>query len=118
MKLIIKVFPEITIKSRPVRKNFIRQLVKNIRVVLRDLDPDVRVEGVWDNITLETALAEPRLLGELKQRLACTPGIGQFLEVHEYPLGDFDSILELCVRHFGERVRGKVFSVRCKRASP
>ncbi|WP_288404139.1 hypothetical protein, partial [uncultured Pseudomonas sp.] len=41
MKLIIKVFPEITIKSRPVRKNFIRQLVKNIRVVLRDLDPDV-----------------------------------------------------------------------------
>lgn len=116
MKLIIKVFPEITIKSRPVRKNFIRQLVKNIRVVLRDLDPDVRVEGVWDNITLETALSEPRLLADMKQRLACTPGIGQFLEVHEYPLGDFDSILELCVRHFGERVRDKVFSVRCKRA--
>ena len=116
MKLIIKVFPEITIKSRPVRKNFIRQLVKNIRVVLRDLDPDVRVEGVWDNITLETALAEPRLLAEMKQRLACTPGIGQFLEVHEYPLGDFESILALCERHFGERVRGKVFSVRCKRA--
>ena len=83
MKLIIKVFPEITIKSRPVRKNFIRQLVKNIRVVLRDLDPDVRVEGVWDNITLETALDEPRLLAEMKQRLACIPGIGQFLEVHE-----------------------------------
>ncbi|MGE8307495.1 MAG: hypothetical protein ACN6PW_23850, partial [Pseudomonas kermanshahensis] len=26
MKLIVKVFPEITIKSRPVRKRFIRQL--------------------------------------------------------------------------------------------
>jgi len=116
MKLIIKVFPEITIKSRPVRKNFIRQLVKNIRVVLRDLDPEVLVEGVWDNVTLETAVSEPRLLAEMKQRLACTPGIGQFLEVHEYPLGDFETILALCVRHFGERVRGKVFSVRCKRA--
>ncbi|MDR6356925.1 tRNA sulfurtransferase ThiI [Pseudomonas psychrotolerans] len=116
MKLIIKVFPEITIKSRPVRKNFIRQLVKNIRVVLRDLDPDVLVDGVWDNVTLDTAVSEPRLLAEMKQRLACTPGIGQFLEVHEYPLGDFETILALCERHFGERVRGKVFSVRCKRA--
>ncbi|WP_243897493.1 hypothetical protein, partial [Pseudomonas asiatica] len=33
MKLIVKVFPEITIKSRPVRKRFIRQLGKNIRNV-------------------------------------------------------------------------------------
>ena len=35
MKLIVKVFQEITIKSRPVRKRFIRQLAKNIRTVLR-----------------------------------------------------------------------------------
>lgn len=38
MKLIVKTFQEITIKSRPVRKRFIRQLAKNIRAVLRDLD--------------------------------------------------------------------------------
>ena len=46
MKLIVKVFPEITIKSRPVRMRFIRQLAKNIRAVLRDLDPAVVVNGV------------------------------------------------------------------------
>ena len=40
MKLIVKTFQEITIKSRPVRKRFIRQLAKNIRAVLRDLDPE------------------------------------------------------------------------------
>lgn len=46
MKLIVKVFPEITIKSRPVRKRFIKQLAKNIRTVLRDLDPALVVDGV------------------------------------------------------------------------
>ena len=42
MKLILKSFAEITIKSRPVRRQFMRQLGKNIRTVLRDLDPDMR----------------------------------------------------------------------------
>ena len=74
MKLIVKVFPEITIKSPPVRKGFIRQLAKNIRTVLRELDPEVRVEGVWDNIEVETALSEPKPLREMIERLRCTPG--------------------------------------------
>ncbi|NWD66359.1 tRNA 4-thiouridine(8) synthase ThiI [Pseudomonas gingeri] len=116
MKLIVKVFPEITIKSRPVRMKFIRQLAKNIRTVLRDLDPDVVVNGVWDNLELETALSEPKALQELTERLCCMPGIAHFLQVDEYPLGDFDAITALCKEHFGDALPGKIFSVRCKRA--
>ncbi|WP_248805670.1 tRNA uracil 4-sulfurtransferase ThiI [Pseudomonas sp. MWU13-2100] len=116
MKLIVKVFPEITIKSRPVRMKFIRQLAKNIRTVLRDLDPDVVVNGVWDNLELETALSEPKALQELTERLCCMPGIAHFLQVDEYPLGDFDAITAQCKQHFGEALPGKIFSVRCKRA--
>ena len=41
MKLIVKPFAEITIKSRPVRKQFIRQLAKYTRMVLRGPDPEV-----------------------------------------------------------------------------
>ncbi len=115
MKLIVKVFPEITIKSRPVRKRFIRQLAKNIRTVLRDLDPALRVDGEWDNLELETALSDPRVLREIKDRLCNTPGVAHFLEVNEYPLGDFDDILEKCKHHFGDRLPGKIFAVRCKR---
>ncbi|WP_263147040.1 tRNA uracil 4-sulfurtransferase ThiI [Pseudomonas sp. RIT-PI-AD] len=115
MKLIVKVFPEITVKSRPVRKQFIRQLAKNIRTVLRDLDPDLQVSGVWDNLDVETAQTEPKVLGEMIERLTCMPGIVHFLEVHEYPLGDLDDILEKCKLHYGERLSGKIFSVRCKR---
>ncbi|PAU63791.1 tRNA uracil 4-sulfurtransferase ThiI [Pseudomonas indica] len=116
MKLIVKVFPEITIKSSPVRKRFIRQLAKNIRTVLRDLDPDLVVNGVWDNLEVETSVREPKALREMVERLTCTPGIAHFLEVHEYPLGDFDDILEKCKLHFADQLPGKIFAVRCKRA--
>ncbi|WP_137886330.1 tRNA uracil 4-sulfurtransferase ThiI [Pseudomonas sp. 2FE] len=116
MKLIVKVFPEITIKSRPVRKRFIRQLAKNIRMVLRDLDPDLVVDGVWDNLDVETQLTEPKVLREMIERLTRTPGIGQFLEVNEYPLADFDDMVQKCKAHYADLLPGKVFAVRCKRA--
>src|SRR5690606_26815119 len=116
MKLIVKVFPEITIKSRPVRKQFIRQLAKNIRTVLRDLDPALVVGGVWDNLEVQTRITEPKTLHEMTERLSCMPGIANFLQVAEYPLGDMDDILAKCKLHYADLLPGKVFSVRCKRA--
>ena len=115
MKLIVKVFPEITIKSRPVRKHFIRQLGKNIRSVLRDLDPALKVSGVWDNLEVETQLTDTKVLREMTERLCCTPGIVHFLEVNEYPLGDLDDITAKCKTHYADLLPGKVFAVRCKR---
>lgn len=116
MKVIVKPFAEITIKSRPVRKQFIRQLAKNIRTVLRDLDPELDVQGEWDNLEFQTRQEDPKLLAEMLERLRCTPGIAHCLEVHDYPLGDFDDIVEKCKLHFGALLAGKVFAVRCKRS--
>ena len=115
MKLIVKVFPEITIKSRPVRKRFIRQLGRNIRAVLRELDPEVKVDGVWDNLEVVTRLEDEKVLREMTERLTCMPGIAHFLQVDEYPLGDFDDIVAKCKAHFGHLLAGKRFAVRCKR---
>ncbi|MCE7762313.1 tRNA 4-thiouridine(8) synthase ThiI [Pseudomonas putida] len=115
MKLIVKVFPEITIKSRPVRKRFIRQLAKNIRNVLKDLDPELAVDGVWDNLEVVTRIEDEKVQREIIERLTCTPGITHFLQVEEYPLGDFDDIVAKCKHHFGHLLAGKHFAVRCKR---
>ena len=115
MKLIVKVFPEITIKSRPVRKRFIRQLGRNIRAVLRELDPEVKVDGVWDNLEVVTRIEDEKVLREMTERLTCMPGIAHFLQVDEYPLGDFDDIVAKCKAHFGHLLAGKRFAVRCKR---
>jgi len=115
MKLIVKVFPEITIKSRPVRKRFIRQLGKNIRVVLKDLDPELKVDGVWDNLEVVTRVEDEKVQREMIERLTCTPGITHFLQVDEYTLGDFDDIVAKCKAYFGHLLAGKRFAVRCKR---
>lgn len=116
MKLIVKVFPEITIKSRPVRKQFIRQLAKNIRSVLRALDPKVDVSGTWDNMVISTQVEDPKAQQEIIERLRCTPGIVHFLQVDEYPLGDFDDVVAKCKQHYADLLPGKMFAVRCKRA--
>lgn len=72
--------------------------------------------GVWDNLELLTRVEDPKVLRQIIERLTCVPGIAHFLEVHEYPLGDFDDVLEKCKLHFGDQLAGKVFAVRCKRA--
>ena len=76
----------------------------------------VVVTGVWDNIELQTRVTDPKALKEMTERLSCMPGIAHFLQVDEYPLGDFDDIVEKCKLHFGDALAGKLFSVRCKRA--
>ncbi|MFT5710795.1 MAG: thiamine biosynthesis protein ThiI [Halioglobus sp.] len=48
MKFVVKYFSEITIKSKPVLRRFVAQLVENVRSVLRDIDPDVAEHRYWD----------------------------------------------------------------------
>lgn len=115
MKLILKPFAEITIKSRPVRRQFLRQLSKNIRTVLRDIDPKVQLRGEWDNLELETKLEDPAQLQTLYARLRCTPGIAHFFQVLEYPLVDLEDIAQRCKDHYCELLKGRTFAVRCKR---
>ena len=54
MKFIVKLFPEIIIKSKPVRKKFTQQLRDNLRKLLLPLDPGLIIVRDWDRITIET----------------------------------------------------------------
>jgi thiamine biosynthesis protein ThiI len=118
MLFLIKLFPEITIKSRPVRRRQTRQLRKNIRAVLVEIDSGVSVTGEWDSIEVhpsEQALTNPAVIQRIGERLANTPGISLFLEVDKYPLPDFQGILDLVLAQHGGNLAGKTFAVRCKR---
>ena len=115
MLYLIKLFPEITIKSRPVRRRFIRQLRKNIRAVLLEFDEEVRVTGGWDSLEVETYCTDQGLLHKISNRLSYTPGISQFLEVEKYELPNMEGIMKLARQHHAESLRGKTFAVRCKR---
>lgn len=127
MLFLIKIFPEISIKSRPVRKRFLRQLRKNIRAVVRRIDGNVRVTGEWDIIEIDTGavqgpgphtegLADEDLRSGMIESLTRIPGIALVQEVEKYPLPDMEGILELCLAIFTAKLAGKTFAVRCKRS--
>ena len=106
MKFIIKLFPEIMIKSDSVRKRFIKILTSNIRNVLLRETENVAVIRNWDFIEVRAKVAEeaPMVL-DLLQR---TPGIHHILEVEEYPF-------EKTLAQVRSQLEGKTFCVRVRR---
>ncbi|MCY4473169.1 MAG: tRNA 4-thiouridine(8) synthase ThiI [Kistimonas sp.] len=116
MKLVIKLFPEITIKSAPVRRKQIRQLRHNIHAVCRPLDDRLALTGQWDHLELNASLTDPQEQDALIQRLMCISGIHQILQVQEYPLDTLDAMLAQVHCAFGQRLPGKTFCIRVKRA--
>ena len=71
MKFIIKLFPEITIKSKSVRQRFIKILQGNIRNVLRRFDDDARVRMDWDKLIVSSRNDQFR--EQAIEALACIP---------------------------------------------
>ncbi|MFC3152362.1 tRNA uracil 4-sulfurtransferase ThiI [Litoribrevibacter euphylliae] len=116
MKYIIKLFPEITIKSRPVRKQLIKQLKANLRNVLKRIDPKLTVTGQWDSVEVETASEDSVIVDQVTEALGHIPGIAYFLSVQKYPYESFDDTLEKAKALYGHEIEGKTLCVRVKRA--
>ena len=84
MKFVIKLFPEITIKSRPVRKQFINQLKRNIKQTLAYHEVDSGIQGSWDNIEVNIkSETEESVIREILKRIT---GIHSILTVKNLTL--------------------------------
>ncbi|SEG58956.1 tRNA uracil 4-sulfurtransferase ThiI [Marinobacterium lutimaris] len=120
MKFIIKLFPEITIKSRPVRKRLVARLQNNIQIILGRIHPEVKVSAFWDKIEVvyEGGLSSmpATLRDDLVDALKRIPGIQTFLEVEQHPLEDFHQAYERTRDAYAERLKGKTFKVRVRRS--
>jgi thiamine biosynthesis protein ThiI len=115
MKFIVKFFPEITIKSKPVRKQFVKQLRNNLRKLVMAIDTSVEVLSDWDKIVVQCPAENEELREQLIEVLSCTPGIAHFLDVLEYPYIDMHDAFEKTQALWGSRLASKRFVVRCKR---
>ena len=115
MQFVVKLFPEITIKSPPVRKRFIRQLRDNLNTLCRRLHPDIQVKSDWEKLDIFAPGDAPQLEAQLIDLLQRTPGIANFSPVIEFPFVDFDDTLEQLKSLWAEDLRGKTFCVRVKR---
>ncbi len=116
MQFIVKFFPEITIKSKPVRRQFVARLRGNIRRVLKQIDPAVEVKREWDKIVVQSKSEDAATRDQMVDALSHVTGIAYFLDVQAFPLGDMDDILERTLSIHAGRLAGKTFALRCKRA--
>lgn len=116
MYFIVKLFPEITIKSSPVRKRLTRQLRNNLRSLLKPLAPTIDVQRDWEKIEISGPTGDLTLKNEVVRILKNTPGIANFSSVDCYPLGDLDDILDKTLGHWQGNLKGKTFCVRVKRS--
>lgn len=110
---LIKLFPEIIIKSQSVRKAMIRQLNNNIKNVLKHHGIESEITSGWDKILVRTGedtdrQAQIRLLTEI-------PGIHAVLDVKRSRFTDMHDIYLQTQELYRDQLKGKTFCVRVKR---
>lgn len=115
MKFIVKFYPEITIKSKSVRKRFCKLLQSNVRNVLRRFDETATVYLDWDKIEVRSKNDAPENRLRLIETLQHTPGIAHILEVTEHDFETVDDIYQIAAPLVAPSIEGKTFAVRVKR---
>lgn len=136
MYYLLKLFPEITIKSRSVRRQMTRCLVANIRNVLAvqertaqdqtaqdqaaqnkgPLGGAVRVQGSWDELRVRVPDAAPAAwYRQLEETLCCIPGVHEVQQIDEVPFVSFADTAERLVPTWRDAINGQSFRVTVKR---
>ncbi len=116
MKFVIKLFPEIIIKSRPVRKRFSKMLEGNLRNVLKRIDEGVKVRSLWDKIEVESpADADEQLNEVLFQAMCRVPGVDVVQQIQQFPFNSLDDIYRPAQTIYAPLLTGKTFCVRVRR---
>lgn len=118
MKFVIKLFPEIMVKSDSVRRQITKILRSNLRSQFKRHAISADVQNRWDSLIV---VLDPRHDDDESARrqalriLTHTPGIGGSLEIEEF---DFDTLHD-AYQHvrdcYRKRLSGKTFCVRLKR---
>lgn len=116
MKFIVKLFPEIMMKSKPVRMRFTKMLETNIRNVLKKVDESAKVQRQWDKIMVMVPDDRPELIEAFAERLGCIPGIAHVLQVSVSTFESVDDIYQQTLAVYKDQLAGKTFCVRVKRA--
>lgn len=115
LQLLVKLFPEIIIKSPPVRRQLTRLLKRNIGRVLRGRVAGHRIVCGWDRIDITLPDLTSSQERETIAILQGVSGIAQILVVRERPLTTLDALADQAVTLYADSLRGRRFAVRVKR---
>nr|WP_268820384.1 tRNA uracil 4-sulfurtransferase ThiI [Paraglaciecola sp. G1-23] len=115
MQFIIRLHPEIIIKSRAVRKRFTFVLEGNVRRIFKSNELSVEVRSAWDKLIL---IINPKSINKQDKIIALLqriPGIDQIIRVQESTFTDLDDICQQVKQTWAPLLVGKSFVVRVKR---
>ena len=129
MKYIIRLSPELTIKSKPVRKRALILLKNNIKKHFDFNEIPVHITWNWDIINLEYnkliewwEIEEKNISTKIKNILSKISGISHFMEVSTFSIEDctskeeiFDKIYKEVSKVHLDNIKWKSFVVRAKR---
>ena len=113
MQYLVRMFPEITIKSKPVRVQMTRQLANNLKKIFARHNCKADVQIQWDNLRVN--FNDEKLENKIINIMLHTPGISNFTRIKEYTFTDLHDIYEKTAASWGHRLEGQTFVVRCKR---
>jgi thiamine biosynthesis protein ThiI len=115
MKVIIKLHPEITIKSKSVRRRFTKLLENNIRIICKQHGFSVAVLREWDKLLLIPKENSSDSFDDIIDVLSCIPGVDQIQLVTETEYQDFEDIFQQVKRVWTDKLAGKSYCIRVKR---
>jgi len=115
MQYIVKYFPEMIIKSKPVRLHMCRRLQDNLLAQLRPIERGIRVKMEWDKMLVELPPASAEVEADVLAVLLNTSGISVILEVAQFSFENLEQVCEKTLQLCGEEIANKSFVVRCKR---
>lgn len=113
MKFIVKLFPEIMIKSTSVRQRFIKILTSNIRTILKQHFSDIAVVMHWDYIEVKSKISVNDQ--RVAKMLTLIPGIQHIHVVEDVAFSDLHDIFVQTLAHYHTLIDNKTFCVRVKR---
>lgn len=116
MHFVVKYFPEITIKSPPVRKRLIKQLQRNLQRLLKSVVLGVEVRGSWDRIDVVLPEGSDEKARQVAEVLAHTPGIAYFAQARVIDFASLEDLGSRVLAIRGDDLRNKTFCVRAKRS--
>lgn len=116
MKFVIKLFPEITIKSKSVRKQITKILRSNLQVLFRKNGLSADVQNRWDSLVVVLNHDDEVSRRRAIQILTHTPGIGSALEVTEHEFSTLDEAYQQVRDAYAPLLENKRFCVRVKRS--
>lgn len=116
MKFVVKFFPEITIKSKSVRKQMTKILRANLRTRIRKLGVSADVQDRWDSLVIQVNNPNEQSHRSMIHVLSNTPGIGYSLEINEHSFSTLDDAYQRVKEAYTPLIDGKSFCVRIKRS--